>query len=51
VADDVDVAQRRDGQLVLMADLLASHVDVEAVVGLLDGAPPPRPRVVSGLRS
>ena len=51
VADDVDVAQRRDGQLVLMADLLASHVDVEAVVGLLDGGPPPRPCVVSGLRS
>jgi adenosylcobyric acid synthase len=51
VADDVDVAQRREGQLVLMADLLASHVDVEAVVGLLEGGPPPRPCVVSGLRS
>jgi adenosylcobyric acid synthase len=50
VADDVDVAQRREGQLVLMADLLASHVDVEAVVGLLEGGPPRRPRVVSGLR-
>jgi adenosylcobyric acid synthase len=51
VADDVDVTQRREDQLVLMADLLASHVDVEAVVGLLDGGPPRRPWVVSGLRS
>jgi adenosylcobyric acid synthase len=51
VADDVDVTQRREGQLVLMADLLASHVDVEAVVGLLEGGPPRRPCVVRGLRS
>ena len=49
VADDVDVAQRRDAQLVLMADLLASHVDVQAVLGLLDGGPPRRPRIVTGL--
>jgi adenosylcobyric acid synthase len=50
VADDVDVAQRREAQLVLMADLLASHLDVAAVVELIEGGPPPRPRIVTGLR-
>ena len=51
VADDVDVAQRRDAQLELMADLLASHLDVAAVLGLLEGGPPPRPCIVSALGS
>ena len=51
VADDVEVAQRRDAQLALMADLLAAHLDMTAVMGLLEGGPPPRPRIVSGLRS
>ena len=27
-----------------MADLLASHLDVDAVLGLLDGPPPPTTR-------
>ena len=51
VADDVIVAGRRDAQLDLMADLLASHLDVDAIVGLLDGGPPRRPSVASGLRA
>ena len=29
-------AARRDAQLDLMADLLAAHLDIDAVVGLLD---------------
>ena len=32
VADDVDVTARRDAQLDLMADLLAAHLDVDAVM-------------------
>jgi adenosylcobyric acid synthase len=43
VADDVDVSARRDAQLDLMADLLTAHLDVDAVLALLDGGPPPRP--------
>jgi adenosylcobyric acid synthase len=50
VADGVDVARRRDAQLDVMADLLDANLDVDAVVGLLDGDPPRRPRVVSALR-
>ncbi|ORB91757.1 cobyric acid synthase CobQ [Mycobacterium persicum] len=50
VADGVNVAARRDAQLDLMADLLASHVDVQAVLGLLAGPPPQRPYLVSDLR-
>jgi adenosylcobyric acid synthase len=49
VADAVDVAARRDAQLDLMADLLTAHLDVDAVTGLLHGAPPIRPTIVSGL--
>jgi adenosylcobyric acid synthase len=33
-----------------MADLLAAHVDLEAVLGLLETDPPHRPTIVSGLR-
>jgi adenosylcobyric acid synthase len=51
VADDVDVAARRDGQLDLMADLLAAHLDVDAVMELLDRGAPRRPTVTSGLSS
>jgi adenosylcobyric acid synthase len=51
VAEDVDVVQRREAQLALMADLLVAHLDVEAVVGLIEGGPPPRPCIVSGFRS
>ena len=50
VADDTNVAARRDDQLDLIAGLLASHLDVGAVLGLLDGPPPRRPHVASELR-
>nr|CRL77193.1 cobyric acid synthase CobQ [Mycolicibacterium komanii] len=50
VADDVDVRARRDAQLDLMADLLTSHLDVDAVLNLLDDGAPARPTVVTGLR-
>lgn len=51
VADDTNVAARRDGQLDLIADLLATHLDVVAVLGLLTGPAPRRPHLVSELRS
>jgi adenosylcobyric acid synthase len=51
VADDTDVAARRDAQLDTLADLLAEHLDVDAVCELLDTGPPARPTVVSGLMS
>ena len=47
---DTDVAARRDAQLDLIAELLASHLDVDAVLGLLDGPPPRRPQIASALR-
>jgi adenosylcobyric acid synthase len=47
VADDVNVSMQRDAQLDLMADLLAEHLDVEAIMGLLDDGPPRRPRITS----
>ena len=50
VSDDTDVAARRDAQLDLIAELLASHLDVDAVLGLLDGPPPRRPQIASALR-
>ncbi|HEX2402326.1 MAG TPA: cobyric acid synthase, partial [Mycobacterium sp.] len=50
VADDVDVAARRDAQLDLMADLLTAHLDVDAVVAVLESGPPQRPTIVTGLR-
>jgi adenosylcobyric acid synthase len=49
-ADDVDVSARRDAQLDLMADLLAAHVDIDAILGLLENGPPARPAIVSTLR-
>lgn len=49
VVADIDVAARRDAQLDAIADLLAAHLDVDAVLGLLDG-PPPRPPITSALR-
>jgi adenosylcobyric acid synthase len=42
VADDVDVAARRDAQLDVMADLITSHVDIDAVIALLEHGPPPK---------
>jgi len=49
-ADDVDVSARRDAQLDLMAKLLAAHVDIDAIIGLLENGPPARPAIVSTLR-
>jgi adenosylcobyric acid synthase len=50
VADDVDVAARRDAQLDVTAELLASHLDLDAVLDLLNGPPPKRPRLSIRLR-
>jgi adenosylcobyric acid synthase len=50
VADDIDVSARRDSQLDVMADLLDAHLDVDAVIALLDDDPPPRPTVVTAVR-
>ena len=50
VSHHTDVAARRDAQLNLIAELLASHLDVDAVLGLLDAPPPQRPRISSALR-
>jgi adenosylcobyric acid synthase len=49
VAADVDVPARREGQLDSMADLLAAHLDMAAVTGLIDDGAPPRPTVTTGL--
>ena len=43
VADDVEVTARRDAQLDVMADLLAAHLDVGAVLELLEHGVPARP--------
>ena len=48
VADHVDVPARRDAQLDLMADLLSAHIDMDAVLALLENGPPQRPTVVAG---
>ena len=50
VCPDTNVAARRDAQLDLIAELLASHLDLDAVFGLLDGPPPRRPHIASALR-
>jgi adenosylcobyric acid synthase len=47
VAGEIDVTARRDGQLDLMSDLLTAHLDVDAVLALLDDGPPDRPTIVS----
>jgi adenosylcobyric acid synthase len=49
-AAGTNVAARRDAQLDLAADLLAAHLDLDAVLGLLDGPPPRRPHIASQLR-
>ena len=49
VADDVDVAARRDAQLDLMADLLTAHLDVDAVIAVLENGPPQWPAIITGL--
>jgi adenosylcobyric acid synthase len=50
VADDVSVPARRDAQLDVMADLLADHLDIDAVLALMDGGAPVRPTVTTALR-
>ncbi|WP_307857234.1 cobyric acid synthase [Mycobacterium sp. SM1] len=50
-ADDVDVGARRDARLDLVADLLAAHLDIDAVARLIEGGPPPRPTIVTVLHS
>jgi adenosylcobyric acid synthase len=49
VAADTDVAARRAAQLDAIADLLAAHLDIGAVLALLDGPPPRRPCVTTDL--
>ncbi len=39
VADDIDVPARRDAQLDLMADLLTAHLDVDAIIEVLENWP------------
>lgn len=50
VVGDTNVAARRDAQLDLAADLLAAHLDVDAILRLLDGPPPRRPHLSTCLR-
>jgi adenosylcobyric acid synthase len=49
VADNIDVTARRERQLDVMADMLDAHLEIDAVTGLLDGAPPLRPTLVATL--
>ncbi|MEN3223987.1 cobyric acid synthase [Mycolicibacterium porcinum] len=49
VADDTDVRGRRDAQLDLMADLLAAHLDIGAVMDLVQHGAPPRPTMSTAL--
>ncbi|WP_299563409.1 cobyric acid synthase [uncultured Mycolicibacterium sp.] len=51
VADDVNVSARRDAQLDLMADLLAEHVDLDAVFALIADGVPDRPVLHTTVRS
>lgn len=50
VVGDVDVAARRDAQLDAVAELLASHLDLDAVLDLLEAPPPRRPHIATELR-
>lgn len=50
VVGDVDVAACRDAQLDVAADLLASHLDIDGILSLLDGPPPRRPHLATALR-
>ena len=50
VADDVDVAARRDAGLDRMADLLAAHLDIDAITELVEHGPQPRPAIVAELK-
>lgn len=50
VPAETDVGARRDAQLDVAADLLAAHLDIDAIWTLLHGPPPPRPRIATALR-
>jgi adenosylcobyric acid synthase len=50
VADDIDVSARREAQLDLLADLMSAYLDVDSIIGLLEGGPPARPTVAAYLR-
>ncbi|MCP2626886.1 cobyric acid synthase [Mycolicibacterium smegmatis] len=50
VADDVDVSARRDAQLDLMADLIENHLDVGAILDLLEHGAPHRPTMSTALQ-
>lgn len=49
VADDTDVPGRRDAQLDRMADLLAAHLDIAAVMELVRHGAPTRPTMSTAL--
>ena len=49
VAGDVSVPARRDAQLDAMADLLTAHLDLDAVLGLLDGPLPNAPVITTAV--
>ncbi|MGD1111362.1 MAG: cobyric acid synthase [Mycobacterium sp.] len=49
IADDTNVVARRDAQLDRIADLLVAHLDIDAVLALLDGPQPRRPRLATQL--
>jgi adenosylcobyric acid synthase len=49
VADDVNVIESRDRQLDLMADLLAAHLELDAVMELLTRGVPARPTIATAL--
>jgi adenosylcobyric acid synthase len=49
-ADGVDVTARRDAQLDAMADLVTEHLDVDAVLSLIDAGVPKLPTVAMTLR-
>ena len=50
VARDVDVAARRDAQLDVIADLIEAHLDIDAVLALLEGPPPVSPVITTAVR-
>jgi len=49
VASEVSVTGRRDAQLDVMADLMAAHLDIDAVLALLDDEQPVHPTVSTTL--
>jgi len=49
VAGDTDVPGRRDAQLDVLADLVADHVDLDAVLDLIGAGAPPRRTVTTAL--